>query len=64
MLIHDALVEYLLSHDTEVRNGEINKYIHNLTTIQEDKSSLLQKQFEVYRYRFMRVDFEENLKLV
>ncbi|CAG2233593.1 PTPRG [Mytilus edulis] len=46
MLIHDALVEYLLSHDTEVRNGEINKYIHNLTTIQEDKSSLLQKQFE------------------
>ncbi|XP_063439230.1 tyrosine-protein phosphatase 99A-like isoform X4 [Mytilus trossulus] len=47
MLIHDALVEYLLSHDTEVRNGEINKYIQNLTKIQEDKSSLLQKQFEL-----------------
>jgi hypothetical protein len=39
MLIHDALVEYLLSHDTEVRNGEINKYIQNLCKIPDDKTS-------------------------
>lgn len=47
MLIHDALVEYLLSHDTEVRNGEINKYIENLCKIQDNKTSLLKKQHEV-----------------
>jgi hypothetical protein len=47
MLIHDALVEYLLSHDTEVRNGEINKYIQNLCKIPDDKTSLLKKQYEV-----------------
>ena len=47
MLIHDALVEYLLSHDTEVRNGEINKYIQNLTKFDDNNSSQLQKQYEV-----------------
>lgn len=47
MLIHDALVEYLLSHDTEVRNGEINRYIQNLNRIDEYGSSLLQKQYEL-----------------
>ena len=47
MLIHDALVEYLLSHDTEVRNGEINRYIQNLNRIDDRNSSLLQKQHEV-----------------
>lgn len=47
MLIHDALVEYLLSHNTEVRNGEINKYIGNLCKIQDSKTSLLEKQYEV-----------------
>ena len=47
MLIHDALVEYLLSHDTEVRNGEINKYIQNLCKIPDDKTSLLKKQYEL-----------------
>lgn len=47
MLIHDALVEYLLSHDTEVRNGEINKYIQNLTKIKENNTSLLQQQYEL-----------------
>jgi hypothetical protein len=46
-MYHDALVEYLLSHDTEVRNGEINKYIQNLCKIPDDKTSLLKKQYEV-----------------
>lgn len=48
MLIHDALVEYIVSHDTEIKHGDLTAYIAKLTHVNdEEKETILDRQFKV-----------------
>lgn len=48
MLIHDALAEYILSHDTEIKHGDLSAYIEKLTKVHDgEKDTPLDRQYRV-----------------
>ncbi|XP_069101709.1 tyrosine-protein phosphatase 99A-like isoform X3 [Argopecten irradians] len=48
MLIHDAIAEYILSNDTEIKHGDLSEYINKITQLQDgEKESALERQYQL-----------------
>lgn len=48
MLIHDAIAEYIISHDTEIKHGDLTAYIEKISQIHDgEKETALERQYKI-----------------